>query len=65
MQRELEESMLREELMTLCQEIPRYYTRLEEVKRIQNLLEMEINELRSELETAEARKCELEKMFKA
>jgi hypothetical protein len=63
-QRELEESMLREELLTLYQEISKYHIRLEEVQRIQTLLELEANELRGELETAEARKCELERIFK-
>lgn len=63
-QRELESSHLRGELASLYQEIPKYETRLDELQRIQTLITMEAERLKDELKTAEARKSELETLFK-
>ena len=50
--------------MTLYQEIPKHEIRLDELQRIQTLLTMETDRLKDELEKAEARKNELENIFK-
>ena len=64
LQHEREISHLRGELMGLYQEIPQYEIRLNELQRIQTLIAQEAAQLQDELEKAEIRKDELEKILR-